>query len=106
MKKKYRVKITKSAESDLYYIWDYISQENPINAVNFIYEIEEKITGLNIFPDRHPIIQEGIILQTKEYRHLIYKNYRIIYRIYEDIVFILRIFHGSKLLDIATLDIQ
>jgi toxin ParE1/3/4 len=104
--KKYKVKITRTAELDVNYIWDYISQENPENAVTFIKEIEDKVTGLHILPDRNPVIPEGIILQTKEYRHLIYKHYRIIYRITEDTVYILRIFHGSKLLDIATLSLH
>jgi plasmid stabilization system protein ParE len=102
--KKYKVKITATAERDIQYIWDYISHDNPQNAGVFITEIEEKIYGLNIFPDRNPIIPEGQILQTKEYRHLIYKNYRIIYRFNQEIVFILRIFHGSKLLDIAAME--
>lgn len=77
---------------------------NPQNAIAFIPEIEEKLNGSNIFPDRNPVIPEGQILQTREYRHLIYKNYRIIYRFNQEIVFILRIFHGSKLLDIAAME--
>ena len=35
-----------------------------------------------------------------DYRHLIHKKYRIIYRLLENSVFILRIVHGAKLLEL------
>lgn len=104
MTKRYKVKITSSAESDLGRIWDHVSQQHPGNAVSFLNEMEEKIGGICTFPSRHPTIPESEILQTREYRHLIHKHYRIIYRCTEDTVYILRAFHGAKLLDISSLD--
>ena len=101
--KKFKVKITASAQIDFTSIWDYISQNNPSNARTFISEIENKIYALAIFPERNPIIPEGEFFHIEEYRHLIYKDYRIVYRVRGDNVFILRIFHGSKLLDIGSL---
>ena len=100
MVKRYRVKITASAQADIGTIWDYISQNNPSNAVLFIAEIEKKVMSLSQFPDRHPVIPEGQYLQTNEYRHLVYKKYRVVYRIQDATVYVLRIFHGSKLLDL------
>jgi toxin ParE1/3/4 len=98
MIKKYKVKITASAQSDFRTIWDYISQSNPINAVEFISEIEKRVHDLSILPERNPVIPEGEFLKSEEYRHVIYKKYRIIYRIRDENVYVLRIFHGSKLL--------
>lgn len=103
MRKKYKVKIALSAQLDFRIIWDYISQNNPSNASVFISEIEKRILNLSVFPEKHPFIPEGDLVQIAEYRHCIHKKYRIIYRIQKDIVYILRIFHGSKLLDIDSL---
>lgn len=104
MTKKYKVQITLSAQSDFRTIWDYISQNSPSNAHTFISEIEKRIYSLSHFPERNPFIPEGEMLQIDVYRHLIYKEYRIVYRVQNVNVFILRIFHGSKLLDIANLE--
>jgi toxin ParE1/3/4 len=103
MIKKYKVKITASAQSDFRTIWDFISQNNPLNAVEFISEIEKRVYDLSILPDRNPIIPEGEFLKSEEYRHVIYKKYRIIYRIRDENVYVLRIFHGSKLLGLNSL---
>jgi toxin ParE1/3/4 len=102
MKKKYKIKMTASAQSDIRILWDYISQNNPENAVEFISEIEKRIYSLSSLPERNPVIPEGEFLKTSDYRHLIYKKYRIIYRIRSEIVYVLRIFHGSKLLGLIS----
>lgn len=102
--KKYKVKITLHAQVDTENIWYYISEENPLNAIEFIKKLEEIISGLSHMPERNPVIPEGRLLQTSEYRHVIYKNYRMIYRIEESSVFVLRVFHGSKLFDIAAIE--
>ena len=99
MIKEYKVKITASAQSDFRTIWDYISQNNPLNAVAFLSEIEKRIFALSKMPERNPVIPEGEFLKSDDYRHIIYKKYRIIYRIQNENVYILRIFHGSKLLE-------
>jgi toxin ParE1/3/4 len=104
VKKRYKVIIAQSAQTDIRLIWGFISQNNPSNALVFINEIEARIYSLCDFPERNPIIPEGETLQVEVYRHLIYKKYRIVYRLQDAIVFVLRIFHGSKLLDLASLE--
>lgn len=103
VQKNYNVKITLSAQNDIEIIWNYIAQDSPLNTIDFIDTIEEKLQGLASYPERNPAIPESQIIQTKNYRHIVYKKYRVIYRIDQDTVYILRIFHGSKLLDIASL---
>lgn len=99
MKKKYQVNLTQQAQNDLEHIFYYISDNSINNAVNFVLQLEEKVYSLEIFPDRHPLIPENEFFGT-DYRHLIYRTYRIVYRIVEKSVSILRIFHGAKLLNL------
>jgi len=97
--KKYQVKITRQAQDDLEKIYYYIADDSINNANNFILQLEEKVYSLEAFPHRNPFIPENEFFGT-DYRHLIYKKYRIVYRIAEKSVYILRIFHGAKLLHI------
>jgi len=93
----FKVEITQSAECDLEEIWDYISQDNTDNATSFILQLEERIYSLEQSPERCPLIPENQILGTS-YRHLIFGQYRTIFRIYDTTVYILRIIHGARLL--------
>ena len=99
MKKKYQVNLSQQAQNDLEQIFYYIADDSINNASNFILQLEKKVYSLELFPDRHPLIPENEFFGT-DYRHLIYKKYRIVYRIAERSVFILRIFHGAKLLNL------
>ncbi len=98
MKKTYKVHIANTAKMDLSEIFEYISSSNPKRAVTFIKELERNILSLKKFPERNPMIQENFYFNT-DYRHLIYKKYRIIYRVSQEDVFIMKIFHGAKLMN-------
>ena len=74
-----------------------MADDSIYNDANFILQLEKKVYSRELFPDRHPLIPENEFFGTN-YQHLIYKKYRIVYRIAERSVFILRIFHGAKLL--------
>jgi len=95
---KYDVEITPAAERDVEEIWTYIADDSPENATAFILRLEEQIEALEQCPMRCPLIPENDILGTT-YRHLIYGAYRTIIRITGTTVFIIRIIHGSRLLD-------
>ena len=99
MPKRYKVNLTQLAQKDLERIYFYISDDSIKNAKNFILDLEKKIYSLNTFPERHPFIAENDFFAT-DYRHLIHKKYRIIYRISGNQVFILRVIRGAKLLEI------
>lgn len=99
MVKKYQVNLTQKAQDDLEQIFYYIADDSINNAANFVLQLEKKVYSLEAFPDRNPFIPENEFFGT-DYRHLIYKKYRIVYRIVEKSVFILRIFHGAKLLNL------
>ena len=98
MTARFRVEITPAAEADIAEIWDYIAQDSPGNATDFILVLEEQISSLEEFPERCSRIPENEILGTA-YRHLIHGSYRTICRITGATVVILRVIHGARLLD-------
>ena len=93
MIKKYQVNVSQQAQNDLEHIFDYIADDSINNATNFIVQLEKKIYSLEDFPYRHPLIPENEFFAT-DYRHLNYKKYRVIYRVTEKSVFVLRVIHG------------
>ena len=99
MKKRYEVNLTEYAQDDLEHIYYYIAADHPNNAADFVLQLEKKVYLLNTFSERHPLIPENEFFRT-DYRHLVYKKYRIIYRVTGDSVFILRIIHGAKILQV------
>lgn len=99
MIKKYEVFLTQHAQNDLEHIYYYIAPDSIDNGANFVLELEQKIYSLETFPERHPLIPENEFFGTA-YRQLIHKKYRIIYRIQKNSVFILRVIHGAKLLEV------
>ena len=103
MPKKYRVDITATAEADTAALWDYIAQDNPDAATAFILRLEEQINSLERYPKRCPLIPENELLGTA-YRHLLFGNYRTIFKIVGARVIILRVVHGMRLLDTGMLE--
>lgn len=99
MKKTCRVSITRQAQQDLEQIFSYIAADNQDNAINFLGELERKICSLAIFPDRAGLIPENQFLGTA-YRHLLHERYRVVYRREGDTVYVLRVIHGAKLLEL------
>lgn len=104
MRVKYNVEITPAAERDVEEIWIYIAGDSPENATAFILQLEEQIGTLEKLPERCPLIPENEQLGTA-YRHLLYGAYRTIFRIAGKTVYILRIIHGTRLLDSSCFDI-
>ena len=94
----YRVEVTRLAVADLEEIWDYIAQDNRAAATAFVLSLEQQLLSLECFPERCPRIAENELLGT-DYRHLITGKYRTIFRISGSTVMVLRIIHGSRLLD-------
>lgn len=95
---KYRVDITRTAENDVDEIWAHIAADSIENATRFVLELEEKTGTLERMPHRCPGIPENELLGT-DYRHLILDDYRVIFRITASTVSVLRVVHGSRLLD-------
>jgi toxin ParE1/3/4 len=97
--KKYKVNLSFNAQKDLEHIFFYIAEDSINNAKNFILELEEKIYSLDTMPERFALIPENIFYGTN-YRQLTHRTYRVIYKISDNSVFIMRVIHGAKLLDL------
>lgn len=100
---KYQVEIARIAESDIEEIFEYILRDNKRAAVKWVEEIGEQIDTLENFPMRCPIIPEVQELGGK-YRHLIYDNYRTIFKIEGPKIIIMRVIHGARLLDLGVFE--
>lgn len=103
MPKRFRVRISGAAERDVDEIWRFISQDSVENAMTFLRQLERQVSTLETFPARCPLIPENKLLGT-HYRHLIFGNYRTVFRIAGGIVYVLRIIHSTRLLDASHID--
>ncbi len=103
MAKKYKVLITKTAEEDIRSIFEYIYSDNPQAANRWKGEIKFQIASLRELPMRCSIIPEADEIGF-DYRHIIYGDYRTILKITEDLIFIMRVFHCSRLLDLTVFE--
>lgn len=99
MAKKYKLNISFNAQKDLEHIFFYIAEDSINNAKKFIVELEEKIYCLDTMPERFAVIPENIFFGTN-YRQITHKKYRVVYKISGSSVFIMRVVHGAKLLDL------
>ena len=90
--------LTESAYNDLEDIENYISQDSPVIARNFISRIFDKIDVLYQYPGFGKPVPE---LKDKSIREILLNKYRIVYRIADDEnIQVIRIIHGARLLDI------
>lgn len=105
MPTKFRVSVSRAAERDLDDVWGFISQDSREAAVSFVLEVEKRVSTLETFPARCPLIPENDLLGTR-YRHLIYGDYRIILRLKGRIVYVVRIIHSARLLDATALEAE
>jgi len=86
--KTYKVLILPFAEGDLSEIISYFYSTNPEYSKTLYLKLKEKINMLVTFPERGIIVPE---LEKKgffKYRQIIEGNYRIIYSIISDIVYV------------------
>jgi len=63
----------------------------------FYDHIRKKVENLNSFPKLGRMVPE---LDDPNLRELILRNYRLIYRIFEEKIQIIRILHGSRILNL------
>ncbi len=98
MPAKFRVSITRTAENDIEQAWSFIAQDSPEAADKFIGRLEEQIETLETFPNRCPLIPENENLGTR-YRHMVFGDYRTVFRVARRTVYVLRVIHGARLLD-------
>jgi len=93
--KQYKIVILPDAEQNLETSYLYIKEDSPKNTLNWYQEIYTKIQTLASLPLRCPLAPENHYFE-EEVRHLIVKNYRILFTVNNDIVYILHARHGYQ----------
>ncbi|MBI4683711.1 MAG: type II toxin-antitoxin system RelE/ParE family toxin [Nitrospirae bacterium] len=92
----YRIKWSPRAASHFEGICDYIAKNSKYYAVLFAKRIISIIKTIPQFPRAGRIVPE---YNDENLREKIYENYRIVYRIKEEVIEIVAICHGSRLLE-------
>ncbi|MCP3959869.1 MAG: type II toxin-antitoxin system RelE/ParE family toxin [bacterium] len=77
-------------------IVDYIKQDKPEAAGRWADAVFDLVEGLAAFPKKGRVIPEA---GREEIRELFHGDYRIIYRLDEELISILSVRHGYRLLD-------
>ena len=85
--------IKPDALKDLDEIERYIKRDSKFYAEKTIIEINDKIENLKYFPYLGRYVPE---FNSKNYRELIYKSYRIIYLFDSNNIYIVRVMHHSR----------
>jgi addiction module RelE/StbE family toxin len=96
MKKNYQVIWSGTAENDLMEIVEYIAADNPSNALKIFQKIKKKASGLYLCPKRGRIVPELKAQGILQYRELIISPWRIIYRIWEENVYVLSVIDSRQ----------
>lgn len=92
-----QIVLADSAWNDLDSITDYIALDSLRYAREFSERLLKQIEQLETFPKSGRVVPE---FNNEHVRELILVKYRIVYRIYEPAkIVVLRIVHGSKLLN-------
>lgn len=90
----FRVEITEPAEQDAREAVRWIAQHSPEKASLWYFDFLEAADSLREFPTRCPIAPESN--ETKEFRHLLFEKYRLIFLIEDEVVYILHIRHQRQ----------
>ena len=91
------ITLSESAWNDLDSITDYIAQDSLRYAQEFGERVFERIEQLKDFPNSGRVVPE---FQNEELRELMMNKFRIVYRIHSpELIVIIRVIHGSKLLN-------
>ena len=91
-----KIKWTPQSLEDIDTIADFIARDSSYYAGLFIVKVFEAVERLELFAESGGMVQE---INLKEIRELVMGNYRIIYRVKDDIVEILTVYHSARLLN-------
>lgn len=97
MRASFRVETAAPAEVDVRGIYNFIARERKGAAAKWMRGVRAAILSLRSLPERYERLPETDLLAL-DCRHIIYGNYRIIYRVEEPRVRVLRVVHAARLL--------
>jgi toxin ParE1/3/4 len=90
-----QIKWTEKASDNLLAIFNYIASDSKIYAVRFIKSLVDSTRKLEIMPYCGRIVPE---LESYGFREVIYRNYRVVYRVIEnnETIEILAVIHSAR----------
>ncbi len=91
-----KIEWSPSSINNLEKIAEFISQNSPLYAPVFIRKIINSVERLKEFPLSGRIVPE---FNNSDLREIIFHNYRIVYRLKGNLVEIVLVIHGSKLIN-------
>jgi len=97
-----KIKWSHEALERLIEIEDYISQGSPARAIQFVEQLIEHAESLSDKPRLGRIVPE---LANPDMRELIFKKYRIVYRLEKNRIIILTVFEGHRMPRSAEFDV-
>jgi len=96
MNKTYEVNWTEIAINDLSRILEYLAIDDFMAAQKVYLRIKEKAKKLEILPFRGRVIPELKELNIESYREIIENPWRIIYKVENNVVFVLSVIDGRR----------
>ncbi|MBI4027936.1 MAG: type II toxin-antitoxin system RelE/ParE family toxin [Verrucomicrobia bacterium] len=96
LRRHYEVCWSRSAETDLEAVIDYIGENNPAVAPRILQELRRKVGALCVFPERGRIVPELKAQGIAVYREIIHPPWRIMYRIGAGAVYVLTVLDARR----------
>ena len=90
------VRWTPQAADDLEAITNFIAADSPQYAKLFAMDVLLAVERLVSFPNSGRVVPE---LKDPAIREILFGSYRIVYRVKGDLVEVLTVYHGARLLD-------
>ena len=97
--KKFEILWTKSAEYDLELIIQYLKLDSVSIAKEIFIELIKECENLYYFPQRKRVVPELAQIGIFKYREIIYKRWRVIFKIENEKVYILLVVDSSRNLE-------
>ncbi|MEX2215457.1 MAG: type II toxin-antitoxin system RelE/ParE family toxin [Phycisphaeraceae bacterium] len=91
----YRIEFSPRAEAEISDAARFIARDSPLNARRWYDGIFEAIMGLDEMPHRYAFAREKETLNI-ELRQLVFKSYRVIFSVKDDLVKIHRVIHTAR----------
>lgn len=93
---KYSVIWTKNAQYDLELIIEYIKPTSETIAKEIFFEIKKECDSLYFMPTRKRVVLELRHIGILQYREVIYKRWRIVFKVEESKVWVLLVIDSSR----------
>jgi toxin ParE1/3/4 len=98
-----KIRWTHEALNQLIEIEDYISKDSPVRAIQFVNQLIEHAESISDKPRMGRVVPE---LANPDIRELIFKKYRIVYRLEKNYIEVLTVFEGHRMLRVKKPDIK